>query len=184
MGPPRKSGGAGIIIGIVVLLMVAGGVAGFLLVRRVRGTALDPKEVPRQMRAELPCKASCKVTNMVVYSTWFSVSVVSDEVKDRTLLYRVYASGAELGFSQDWHGNTPVAFDYEAIDWSLVGPLKKELNAQAISGRDTDSVMIMPCEYGRKEGLARPCMQASVMTTKGELTKKIDATTGKTEDSR
>jgi hypothetical protein len=101
-------------------------------------------------------------------------------VKDRTLLYRVYASGAELGFSQDWHGHPPVAFDHEAIDWSLVD----ELNDQALSGRSTDSVMILPCEHGREATLARPCMQANVLTAKGDLTKKIDAATDKTVDTR
>jgi hypothetical protein len=189
-GPPfnsPKKKGSGLVIAAVIFAVVGLPllgmlVAGFIFWQRTRGAfttaALDPRDVPGQLERHLPCKASCQVTNITLEDGWFSVSVVSTDVKDRTLLYRVYPHGAELGFSQDWPGGHPATFEYRDIDWSLATKLRQDLDREGINGKTVGDVRLMPCDYSKKDGPGRACMEASVLTSRGNETRRLDAKTG------
>lgn len=157
--------------------MVGAGAAGYLLMRNIAST-VTTEDVPRLMREHVPCE-ECKVTNLSMHGQFFSVSIQSEEDPQRTLVYRVYESRSELAFSQDWAGSTPAWFDYKKVDWSLANELEADMNKRSIRG--TGDVSVVPCDYGRKDGPVRACMQMTVLTKQGDLTRKIDAATGKEE---
>jgi hypothetical protein len=137
----------------------------------------DPQDIPRRIEEELPCKERCKVTSIVVLDDWFSVTVLSEEVEGRLLVYRFGITDAELGFSSD-NRMASTYFDHRAIDWSVLERLKEGLNRVALRGRKVTDVMIRPCNPSEKERPARPCMEAEVTTPKGSLSRVVDASTG------
>jgi hypothetical protein len=140
------------------------------------------EEIPRQIARDLPCKTSCRVGTIVIHTHGFSVTVESDDVPGRTLLYNLRPDGgAELGFSTDWGSRMPGLIDLGAIDWSLVRMVVDEMNQQALEGRELDNVTLRPCvpKLGSTRGsVDKACIWASVLTAKGTLERSYDAATG------
>ena len=186
--PPRRKNRTAIVVVAVVAVMgvlfFAGPMAVVMLVRRATpgATEVDPKTVPKLIRKHMPCKRSCAVTRVVLHEGSFSVTVVSEDIEERTLTYRVYqATGAELSLSQDGlHPSSRVTIDLDEVDWSVAGKLVRKLEAKAVSGRSVSYVQLSPCEYDKEaEEPVRACFKANVLTEKGDLEVTLDAKTGK-----
>ncbi|NUO50788.1 MAG: hypothetical protein HOV80_18200 [Polyangiaceae bacterium] len=155
-----------------VLSIVVGPAQVFLLDRAL---AVDPADVPRRIEAELPCGRHCKVSGITLFEHSFTVSVLSEEVEGRNLVYDFGIADAKLGRSLDAPGG--FYFDYREIDWSLATKLREDLNRMAIAGREVTDISIRPCTYSKKVP-ERACMEAKVLTARGDVSRTVDASTG------
>ncbi len=111
-----------------------------------------------------------------------SVSVLSEEIEERTLTYRIDpARGAVLSLSRDGlHPAARVTIDLDEVDWSLADRLVRKLEAKAVSGRSVKYVRLRACEYDKEaEEPVRACFEANVLTDRGDLELTLDAKTGK-----
>lgn len=184
--PPKKpSSHTGLIIGIVLAVVILPALAAIVVpIILLRGGGsmamlepIDPEEAPQILDTQLPCRHRCKFQSIGVHDNWLYVKVASEDIAGRTLTYRVFRTTAELEGSSDIGGDL-APLDVDAIEWSLVTKLRRELDREAVGGRKVNNVMILPCVWDQKEGKAKPCIQASVLTDKGDERRIIDASTG------
>jgi hypothetical protein len=201
---PGKSKSSFVIAAVVLaclLVPLAGAVmlgvamlAGLRPIARVNAKApdraeLDEKQIPRLIEKHLPCRKRCRTTGVtIVTDAPLSVSVWSDEIPGRLLFYRIDPErGAELAFSQDWDDDfKPATIDYRTVDWAIARKLMDELESRAVR-RTVHSVIVGPCEVDpsaerlrpARRGSADACVSGSVLTSRGDLTLKYDARTGK-----
>jgi hypothetical protein len=177
--PNKRSGGAGLAVAIVIAVVVAFAVLPLALRAGVRhltlGAAIDKVDIPRLIEEHLPCKRHCKVSMIGLgMADSISVTVQSEDVEGRNLSYSVWSRGATLNFSTD--GRSAAHFDYRDIDWLVVTKLEEDLNRMAARGRSVNTIIILPCDSKKSE--SRPCVDAEVLTPKGNFKRRIDAISG------
>ncbi|MFO0550151.1 MAG: hypothetical protein U0271_17285 [Polyangiaceae bacterium] len=168
---------------VPAIMAIVGAGFAFWAVRKSK-TSLsnyDHTKIPQEIETKVPCKTSCKVTNVATYGSGFTVTVISNDNPNKTLTYRVesFSSTASLMYSTD-ELRTPVTFDVRAdVDWTLLKTVQNDLNSHATKNHSADSLIVSPC-IGTKGAV---CIRGHVLTDNGDLDNVYDAKSGELRES-
>jgi hypothetical protein len=163
-----------------VALLALSAASAVVACSREPADRFTPEAIPELIEEQLPCKTWCRVTEIVVDGEAVVVTVLSDDVPDRTLSYQLAPDhDAELAIAIDRDGRAPATIEHGEVDYALVAKSLHAVNQEALPNKHTRRASIEPC-FGAR-GAKRPvraCIHVSVDGPEGFVHRKFDARTG------